>query len=167
MGDEIFNLINFVAIQDVSSRARDEERLNDLRERAAYLAKKTGQEPFSFYEFYQSAPRTTPDRVRNALIGAGIGLGVGTLAAAALSSSAWGGVVLCGLAGGVGGAVIDPENSRSTLVRRYGSYLDDFEKEVHRGKAVAPDPPAVQIRATHAADLVAERGTAAEKAHFR
>jgi hypothetical protein len=151
-----FDIINFLMISDVRRGAISEQRLNDLRERAADLATRTGQKPRSFHEFQKVAPKTPLHTFYNVLIGSGLGVGVGALWGYISPSVAVEAVVGCLITGGAIGAFAQTENDRrNELVRDYESYLDEFEISAKRGKSVASEPG--NVKTTHAAQLLLER----------
>src|SRR5262249_46809563 len=140
-------ILNWLRTGDVDYGAKGEQKLNDMRERAAYIAKHTGKEPVSWYEFNKSAVKEKPHYLRNIVVGALIGgailSGVGFVLGAALVGSEFAGLLalqlgLSGvLMGGAAGGFFDTENKRrQTLVSQYENYLDRFEATA--GRAPAP-----------------------------
>jgi len=136
MGD--FDLINFMMIDDVNRSTKNQQLLTDLQGKAAYLQKKTGQEPMSWYEFQQVVPKEEPHTLRNlgagVLIGGSVGALAGLIAWPLMPALILGGAFL----GGVIGAFGDTETvRRDKQVKSYEGYLNQFEMEV--GRAPSPD----------------------------
>jgi hypothetical protein len=128
------DIVNFMMIDDVNRSTKNHQLLTDLQSKAAYLAKKTGAEPMSWYEFQQMSPKEPPHTFRNitvgAAIGAAIGAGIGLFALPLLPAIALTGALL----GGVGGAFAETENvRRSKQVKGYEKYLNEFELGHARG----------------------------------
>jgi hypothetical protein len=128
------DIINFMMIDDVNRSTKNHQLLTDLQGKAQYLAKKTGAEPMSWYEFQQMSPKEEPKTLRNlalgAVMGALIGAGIGLFAPPLLPAFALAGAFL----GGVGGAFSSTENSRrSNQVKGYEKYLNEFEVSYERG----------------------------------
>jgi len=148
-----FDFVNFLMIDDVGRSTKNNEHLQDLRDRAAHLAKVTGQEPVSWYEFKQNIPKEEGHNVRNAIIGAAIGVGIGALFLNPVLA------VSLGFTGGALGAFNNTENRRrDTLVRKYEAYLDGFEASVGRGRGMSQGMGGFEnTKTSHAAELLAER----------
>jgi len=155
-----FDIINFLMINDVGHSTKNNEHLQDLRDRAAYLAKKTGEEPVSWFEFKQGSIKEEPKTLRNAAIGASIGAilgGVFLSIPLAISGAIIGGAI---------GGFTDTENTRrDKLVKEYENYLDGFEATVGRSRAVSQGFGGLDnLKTTHAAELVADRQQAPHQA---
>ena len=148
-----FDFINFLMINDVGRSTKNNEHLLDLRDRATHLAKVTGQEPVSWYEFKQNMPKAEAHNVRNAFIGAAVGVGIGALMLNPVVA------VSLGFTGGAIGAFATTENTRrDDLVRKYETYLDGFEASVGRGRSVSPSfEGAANTKKNHTAEVLAER----------
>jgi len=131
-----FDLINFLMIDDVGRSTKNNEKLQDLRDKADFLAKKTGQEPVSWYEFQQNVPKEEPHSVRNLGIGAAIGMGLGALVGGGIGMVAAPAIVSLGFLGAIMGAFSDTQNRRrKDLVEKYETYLNAFEKTGGLGRA--------------------------------
>jgi hypothetical protein len=137
------DIVNFLMIDDVGKGGKATEHLNDLRDKAAYLAKKTGREPMSWYEFKEKVPQEKPNSLRNLSVGAAIGVGLGALLGG-LTLAAAPVILSLGFMGGAMGAFSDTSNRRrSEVVNKYENYLDQFEQITSLGKAPGLDktPP--------------------------
>ena len=156
-------VIDDIGLTDEASHvAKINRHLNDLSERAAFLAKNSGQKPLSFDEFRQIAPKKPSHAERNAIIGVGVGLGVGALMGQ-IFNSIGASSVFGGIMGGVGTFAKTRNNIRDGLVGEYERYLIDFEMASRRGKAIAPELG--DVKTTHASNLIVERQTAREQGH--
>ncbi len=139
MGD--FDLINFMMIDDVNRSTKNQQLLTDLQGKAAYLHKKTGQEPLSWYEFSQIQPkeeaRTFGSLAKGVMVGAAIGAVVGLFMPLALPLT----IAAGGFFGGVVGVFGDTETvRRDKQVKGYDNYLREFERDTAMGRAPAPEP---------------------------
>lgn len=149
---ELLNAINFLEIQNTKGGNRNEARLRDLEGRAQFLAKKTGQEPVSWYEFTREVPPEKPKTFANAAIGAGIGAVVlGGFAAATGGTAlvlypALSGAVLGGL---LGGYHKTENTSRSRQVDAYEQYLSQFESAQSLGINKEPSGLNTQFNRIH------------------
>lgn len=120
----------------------NQQVLDEQRDRAGYLAKKTGQEPISWYEFSQSNPAPKRSFAQRITVGAAIGAAVGIVAKLIASKyfpnlGAMGTTGIIGGTSAVGGLVgglsaVEEKGPRQDLINKYKLYLDDFEKTVSR-----------------------------------
>ena len=150
-----FDLINFMMISDVDRGSKNQEHLNDLRDRAGHIAKTTGHEPMSWYEFKQSTPREEPKTVNNMILGSTIGLAIGLAVGLMFPPVLFPLAISAALIGGAAGAFSDTENTRrNKLVGKYEEYLDGFEALAGKERAVSQG---INYKNTHAADLMADR----------
>ncbi len=131
---DLIDAVNFLEIQNTKGGNRNEARLRDLEGKAQYLAKKTGHEPVSWYEFTREVPPEKPSYLSNTAIGAGIG----GLALAGISFATGGLTLLPVLSGVIVGGLLGgyhkTENtSRAQQVDAYEQYLNQFEAAQARG----------------------------------
>lgn len=133
---DLIDAVNFLEIQNTKSGNRNESRLRDLEGRASYIAKKTGDQPISWYEFTRSVPAAKPSTLRNFTAGAMIGMGIaaGIAAGAAflfppLAAAIGPALITGGIFGGLLGGYHNTENtSRGKQVDAYEQYLNQFEQ---------------------------------------
>lgn len=143
----MFDFINYLKLNDVQRASKNQDKLDDLQERAAFLARQTGEQPISWYEFKKSAPRDDVsligEFIKGALITAVIGAGIaaifslvttGALVASTIGMFAVSG----GLIGGFANLYeAKSENrQRGKLIESYTSYLDAFENKQQRSMAM-------------------------------
>ncbi len=107
-----FDIINFLMLNDVDRGAKNQELLGDLRDRASYIAKKTGNEPMSWYEFKQSTPHEEPKTMINMMLGSTLGLAVGIAVGLVFPPALLPLAVGAAFVGGAAGAFSDTENRR-------------------------------------------------------
>lgn len=150
-----FDLINFMKISDVDRGSKNLEHLGDLRDRADFLARKTGYEPLSWTEFRQSTPREEPKTVINMVLGSTIGLAVGLAIGLAFPPLLFPLALSAALIGGAAGMFSDTENTRrNKLVAKYEDYLDGFEALAEKQHGLSKG---IHYKNTHAKELLAER----------
>jgi hypothetical protein len=150
-----FDLINFMMISDVDRGSKNMEHLNDQRDRANFIAKKTGYEPVSWYEFKQSMPREEPKTVANMVLGSTIGLAVGLAIGIAFPPILFPLAISAAMIGGAAGAFTDTENTRrNKLVEKYKDYLDGFEALAGKEQAMTQG---IDYKTTHTKELLADR----------
>jgi hypothetical protein len=125
---DLIDAVNFLEIQNTKGGNRNEARLRDLEGKAKFLAKQTGQEPVSWYEFTRAVPPEKPNYLSNAAIGAGLG-GLALASVAAVAALPFTPVVVSGvIVGGLLGGYHKTENtSRAHQVDAYEQYLNQFE----------------------------------------
>lgn len=143
MGD-FFDIVNFMMISDAREAGKFSERLGDLKDRAQYLAQKSGTPPITWYEFKRENPAEPPNTLLNAGIGSGVGAAIGLGVAATLGAVAAPALLAAGAAGLVFGGAIgsfhQTENTqRADLVKEYEKYLDHFEHMANAG-VIKPGP---------------------------
>jgi len=129
MGD-FFDILNYFMITEVDAAAKNEQHLNELRDRAQSASKKTGVEPENFYEFRQHIPTQKPDTVKNIGIGGAAGAGIGAVIGfTSGGTSIIPGLLAGGLLGGmIGGFSSQTESTRrAKAIRKYEQYLSHFE----------------------------------------
>lgn len=153
----VLDIINYLKIGEVEHGARNQDLLNDLRDRASHIGRTTGQEPASWYEFKVRNPQGEPKTMANLLAGAAIGLVVGALAALAAPAVLVPLAAMGALIGGALGAFTDTEHiRRDNLMKKYENYLGAFEASASQMRSQGQDREPAG-KSTHVADLMAER----------
>jgi hypothetical protein len=151
------DIVNYLKIGEVEHGARNQDLLNDLRDRATHIGRATGQEPASWYEFKIQNPQGEPKTMMNLLIGAAAGLAIGALAAIFAPTVLVPLAAMGAMIGGAVGAFTDTEHiRRDNLMKKYEHYLDVFEASASRGRAQGVEM-GMGGKTTHVADLMAER----------
>ncbi|GEM_PF-6868200 len=115
---------------------KNEQKLNDLRERARVIEKNTGIDPKSFYEFCKENPIKEHNLIANMSVGGTIGAVTGAIGARIIDKSTVNGLVIGGFAGGILGALIEDKNTdRQKHIKNYELYLNKLEKDNPRKPA--------------------------------
>jgi hypothetical protein len=132
-----FDLIHFVSVESVDCGAAGSSRLHALRERALHIARSTGQEPVSWYEFKHASLQADTRTMANMILGCGIGLALGIVLGLAFAPLLFPLALSCALIGGTVGAFSDTENARrNRLMTQYDEYLSGFEARMAPGAPV-------------------------------
>jgi len=131
-----FDTLNFLMLNDADRSAKGEQRLNELRDRAQSITKKTGFEPDNFYEFCKNNPVKEPKTIKNIITGAVAGtfLGAAILAATAkimrssITSFASAGALAGLTTRGMLGAFVETKSTnRAKSINDYEKYLEKLE----------------------------------------
>jgi hypothetical protein len=158
MANDIFDfwgMWNSFAIDNTNTGVRNEARLTDLRDRASYLAKKTGQEPTSWYEFKQHQPpeRQKPKGIGSLLLGAAVGGLIGALFFPIAVITVPVGIVVGGIVGVNGWST--ESTRRASTINNYEAYLDGFEQQAILQRGIAQSMQ--QGMGNHAERVLANR----------
>ncbi len=138
------DIINTVRLHDNSVTNQNQDMQYDLDRRADSIGRSTGVKPMDWFEFQKASPAEKPISTgRNIVNWAATGAIIGALAmpiiafvesgtalslgSVALASSL--GAIGLGLMGALAGAIDDQKPEiRNKQLKKYESYLDDFEK---------------------------------------